>query len=52
MEYFLSIMFSGFWCFLGCWLLLGLVCNFIIQMARVIRGVPIKITQNFSTKDK
>lgn len=35
---FLNFMFSGFWTFVGCWLLIGLVGRILILIAFVLGG--------------
>lgn len=48
MEY-LNFMFSGFWVFVGHWILIALVANFVLNMFRAVMRVPItKITNNYS----
>lgn len=46
----LQFMFSGFWTFVGCWILLSIVAKVIIGLAQAIMRVPItNITNNTSS---
>jgi hypothetical protein len=36
----LDVAFSGFWPFVGCWILLALILAFPVRIIRAIRGYP------------
>ena len=47
----LGFIFSGFWTFIGSWILLGIAVNGVVNLARAIMRVPItNITNNYSEK--
>jgi hypothetical protein len=39
MEFFITLMFSSFWHFIGCWILIGLISQLLINLVKVLRGV-------------
>lgn len=45
----LEFVFSGFWTFVGSWILLGISVNGVVGLVRALRGAPItNITNKYA----
>lgn len=45
----LEFVFSGFWTFVGCWILLGISVNGVVGLVRALRGAPVtNITNKYA----
>jgi len=51
MQY-LEFMFSGFWTFVGCWILIGIAVSGVVNLVRAIMRVPITNIHNHAGSRK